>query len=76
MAAPDSQTGSFASSRRYKYTKVLDNRKHAIHGWDRVRGGGLQKLLELEPFEFLGNLPSCDTFINSPKPVSDSSHVR
>ena len=37
MATPGNQTGSRSSSRRYRYTKVLDNRKHAIRGlWRRT----------------------------------------
>jgi integrase len=36
MATPRNQTGSSSSSRWYKYTKVLDNRKHAVRGlWKR-----------------------------------------
>ena len=36
MATPGNDSGSSPSSRRYKYTKVLDNRKHAIRGlWRR-----------------------------------------
>ncbi len=35
-ATPGKGTGSNSSSRRYKYSKVLDNRKHAIRGlWSR-----------------------------------------
>jgi len=37
-ATPGNQTGSSSSSRRYKYTKVLDNRKHAIRGLWRRNG--------------------------------------
>jgi len=36
IATPGNRTDSSSSSRRYKYTKVLDNRKHAIRGlWKR-----------------------------------------
>jgi integrase len=38
MATPGSGTGSSSNSRRYKYTKVLDNRKHAIRGLWRRNG--------------------------------------
>ena len=38
MATPGSQSGANSSSRRYKYTKVLDNRKHAIRGLWRRNG--------------------------------------
>ncbi|MFZ0827266.1 MAG: site-specific integrase [Verrucomicrobiia bacterium] len=38
MATPGNITGSSSSSRRYKYTKVLDNRKHAIRGLWRRNG--------------------------------------
>jgi integrase len=37
-ATPGNQTGSTSSSRRYRYTKVLDNRKHAIRGLWRRNG--------------------------------------
>jgi integrase len=37
-ATPGSQSGSSSSSRRYRYTKVLDNRKHAIRGLWRRNG--------------------------------------
>src|SRR6266516_976979 len=37
-ATPGKGTGSNSSSRRYKYTKVLDNRKHAIRGLWRRNG--------------------------------------
>ena len=37
MATPGKGTGSSSSSRRHRYTKVLDNRKHAIRGlWRRT----------------------------------------
>ena len=36
MATQRNQTGSSSHSRRYKYIKVVDNRKHAIRGlWRR-----------------------------------------
>src|SRR5436190_1191405 len=36
MATPGNRTGASSSSRRYRYTKVLDNRKHPIRGlWKR-----------------------------------------
>jgi integrase len=38
MATPGNKTGSSPSSRRYRYTKVLDNRKHAIRGLWRRNG--------------------------------------
>jgi len=38
IATPGNQTGSSSSSRRYRYTKVLDNRKHAIRGLWRRNG--------------------------------------
>ena len=38
MATPSNQTGSSSSSRRYKYTKTLGNRKHAIRGLWRRNG--------------------------------------
>jgi integrase len=38
MATPGNQTGPSSRSRRYKYTKVLDNRKHAIRGLWRRNG--------------------------------------
>jgi integrase len=38
MATPGSQSGASSTSRRYKYTKVLDNRKHAIRGLWRRNG--------------------------------------
>jgi integrase len=37
-ATPGNQTGSSSSSRRYRYTKVVDNRKHAIRGLWRRNG--------------------------------------
>jgi|SRR5579872_2665427 len=37
-ATPGSRTGSSSSSQRHKYTKVLDNRKHAIRGLCRRNG--------------------------------------
>src|SRR6185369_8906172 len=37
-ATPSHQTGSTSNSRRYRYTKVLDNRKHAIRGLWRRNG--------------------------------------
>jgi integrase len=37
-ATPGNQTGLSSSSRRYRYTKVLDNRKHAIRGLWRRNG--------------------------------------
>jgi integrase len=38
MATPGSLSGASSTSRRYKYTKVLDNRKHAIRGLWRRNG--------------------------------------
>jgi len=38
IATPGNRTGSSSSSRRYRYTKVLDNRKHAIRGLWRRNG--------------------------------------
>jgi integrase len=38
IATPGNRTGSSSSSRRYKYNKVLDNRKHAIRGLWRRNG--------------------------------------
>jgi len=38
IATPGNRTGSSSSSRRYKYTKVRDNRKHAIRGLWRRNG--------------------------------------
>jgi integrase len=38
MATPGNRTGSSSSSRRYRYSKVLDNRKHAIRGLWRRNG--------------------------------------
>jgi len=38
MATPGNRTGSSSSSRRYRYTKVLDNRKHAVRGLWRRNG--------------------------------------
>src|ERR1017187_2004517 len=36
IATPGNRAGSSSSSRRYRYSKVLDNRKHAIRGlWQR-----------------------------------------
>jgi integrase len=45
-ATPSSQSGSgsSSSSRRYKYTKVLDNRKHAIRGLWRRHGKFLARI--------------------------------
>jgi hypothetical protein len=37
-ATPGNSTGSSSSSRRYKYTKVLNNRKHAIRALWRRNG--------------------------------------
>lgn len=37
-ATPGSQSGANSNSRRYRYTKVLDNRKHAIRGLWRRNG--------------------------------------
>ena len=44
MATPGNRTGSSSSSRRYKYTKVLDNRKHAIRGLWRRNGSFLARI--------------------------------
>ena len=38
VATLGSQSGASSTSRRYKYTKVLDNRKHAIRGLWRRNG--------------------------------------
>ena len=38
IATPGNETGSSSSSRRYRYTKVRDNRKHAIRGLWRRNG--------------------------------------
>src|SRR5713226_4697361 len=38
IATPGNRTDSSSSSRRYRYTKVLDNRKHAIRGLWRRNG--------------------------------------
>jgi hypothetical protein len=38
MATPGKQSSSSSNSRRYKYTKVLDNRKHAIRDLWRRNG--------------------------------------
>ena len=43
-ASGKSQSGSRSSSRRYKYTKVLDNRKHAIRGLWRRNGKFLARI--------------------------------
>jgi integrase len=37
-ATPGNRSGSSSNSRRYKYTKVLDNRKHAVRGLWRRNG--------------------------------------
>jgi integrase len=37
-ATPGNQSGSSSSSRRHRYTKVVDNRKHAIRGLWRRNG--------------------------------------
>ena len=42
------QSGSSSISRRYKYTKVLDNRKHAIRGLSR-RSGSFVARITAEP---------------------------
>src|SRR3989442_15121794 len=44
MATPGNRTGSSSSSRRYKYTKVLDNRKHAIRGLWRRNGSFVARI--------------------------------
>ena len=44
MATPSNRTGSSSSSRRYKYTKVLDNRKHAIRGLWRRNGSFVARI--------------------------------
>jgi hypothetical protein len=38
LATPGNRSGSSSSSRRYRYTKVLDNCKHAIRGLWRRNG--------------------------------------
>src|SRR5437899_8156246 len=38
MATPGNRTVSSSNSRRYRYTKVLDNRKHPIRGLWRRNG--------------------------------------
>ena len=38
------QSGSSSNSRRYKYTKVLDNRKHAIRGLSRRNGSFVARI--------------------------------
>ena len=43
-ATPGNPSGSNSSSRRYKYTKVLDNRKHAIRGLWRRNGKFLARI--------------------------------
>jgi integrase len=43
-ATPGNQSVSSSSSRRYKYTKVLDNRKHAIRGLWRRHGNFVARI--------------------------------
>jgi integrase len=43
-ATPGNQTGSSLSSRRHRYTKVLDNRKHAIRGLWRRNGNFVARI--------------------------------
>ena len=43
-ATPGNHSGSSSSSRRYRYTKVLDNRKHAIRGLWRRNGNFLARI--------------------------------
>src|SRR5262245_51499508 len=42
--ATQSKTGANSSSRRYRYTKVLDNRKHAIRGLWRRNGNFVARI--------------------------------
>jgi integrase len=44
MATPGNRTGSSSSSRRYRYSKVLDNRKHAIRGLWRRNGNFVARI--------------------------------
>jgi integrase len=44
LATPGKRSGSNASSRRYRYTKVLDNRKHPIRGLWRRNGKFLARV--------------------------------
>jgi integrase len=44
MATPGKGTGSSSNSRRYRYTKVLDNRKHAIRGLWRRNGNFVARI--------------------------------
>ena len=44
MATPGSHSGASSSSRRYRYTKVLDNRKHSIRGLWRRNGKFVARL--------------------------------
>src|SRR5208337_1856226 len=44
IATPGNRTGSSSSSRRYRYTKVLDNRKHAIRGLWRRNGSFVARI--------------------------------
>jgi hypothetical protein len=43
-ATPGNQTGLSSSSRRYRYTKVADNRKHAIRGLWRRNGSFVARI--------------------------------
>ncbi len=43
-ATPGNPSGSNSNSRRYRYTKVLDNRKHAIRGLRRRHGKFVARL--------------------------------
>jgi len=43
-ATPGNETGSNSNSRRYRYTKVLDNRKHAIRGLWRRNGNFVARI--------------------------------
>jgi integrase len=44
IATPGNKTGSSSSSRRYRYTKVLDNRKHPIRGLWRRNGSFVARI--------------------------------
>src|SRR3989442_15916597 len=44
IATPGNRTGSSSNSRRYRYTKVLDNRKHAIRGLWRRNGSFVARI--------------------------------
>jgi hypothetical protein len=55
-ATPRKQPVSSSSSRRYKYTKVLDNRKHAIRSLWRRNGNFLARITVED------TLPACSSW--------------